>query len=132
ESREVDAGLNLVLISYPFDQVPITDIALIKPHAGVNSRAMAAGKIIDHHHGFALRGQHLDSNAADVPRAASHQNRHCESLLLLTRLACSTSCVLNHAQTEGRTPAGDVRPGSRMIASVYLTSVSTGSIGLLG
>src|ERR1700733_1277390 len=98
--RKVHAGFNRMLGSNPREQLAIARLAFVKGHARIESAAMPAREIVEHHNVLAFVAQYLSRDAPDIARAAGNKNRH--SIVPLLALAKSS-----------RTPPQDLRQNIR-------------------
>ncbi len=73
---KVNAGLNVVLATNPFDQVSVAGAASVEDDILIQRRAMSTRQIIQHNRLLPCLGQQINHHAADVARAARHKNSH--------------------------------------------------------
>ena len=74
----MNARLDLLLARDARHQRAIADVSLVKGNIVIDRSAVPSREVVQYDHAFAFRAQPLHRYAADISRAARHQNRHLE------------------------------------------------------
>jgi hypothetical protein len=72
----MDAGLKVVFTGEASDELAIPDISLVKGNIPIQGRPVPMTQVIEHDDGFPIVAEAFYGHAANVARAACHQNCH--------------------------------------------------------